>query len=153
MKLEGEFTVAAPAAEVWDAIRDPGLMAACIPGCEAAEPVSDTSYRAVVGVRLGPIAARFNLVVDIVEEIAPRLLRSRARGEEGSRASMLSSDNVMTLEERADGTTRVDWRADVSLTGRLGKYGLGIMRKKAEALSEEFVQAFSARLETREARA
>jgi hypothetical protein len=30
------------------------------------------------------------------------------------------------------------------LTGRLGKYGLGLMRKKAESLSADFVTSFSA---------
>lgn len=150
MKLDGSFRVAAPRAAVWDAIRDPDLMARCIPGCETAERIDDTSYRAVVGVKFGPISARFNLVVEIVEEVAPSLVRSRARGEEGTRASVLSSDNLLTLDEAEPGQTDVAWSADVTLTGRLGKYGLGLMRKKAESLSAEFVRAFAAKVEAGE---
>lgn len=147
MKLEGSFSVAAPRPAVWAAIRDPGVMARCIPGCEMAEQIDDSSYRAVVGVKFGPISARFNLVVEIEEEIAPESVRSRTRGEEGTRASVLSSDNLLTLSEPEPGRTEVVWSADVNLSGRLGKYGLGLMRKKAESLSAEFVRAFSARLE------
>jgi uncharacterized protein len=147
MKLDGSFSVEAPRAAVWEAIRDPGLMARCIPGCESAERIDDARFRAVVGVRVGPIAARFNLVVEIEEEEAPRLVRSRTRGEEGTRASMLTSQNVLTLEETEPGRTDVAWSADVTLSGRLGKYGLGLMKKKAESLSAEFVRAFAAKLE------
>jgi carbon monoxide dehydrogenase subunit G len=144
MKLEGTFSINAPRTAVWMAIRDPALMARCIPGCETAERIDDTRYRAVVGVKFGPISARFNIVVEIEEEIAPRMVRSHARGEEGTRASVLSAVSILTLEETEAGRTDVAWSSDVMLTGRLGKYGLGLMRKKAESLSADFVTAFSA---------
>jgi len=147
MKLEGSFPIAAPRAKVWDAIRDPGLMALCVPGCESAEQVGPQSYRAIVGVKFGPISARFNLMLEIEEEVAPRLVKAKARGEEGSRASMVSSDNIMTLEEVAPDRTEVAWEADVNVTGRLGKYGLGLMKKKVESLSADFVKAFAERVE------
>jgi carbon monoxide dehydrogenase subunit G len=150
MRLEGRFPIAAPRAIVWDAIRDPALMARCVPGCELAERIDDTRYRAVVAVKLGPISARFNLVIEIEEEVPPALVRSRARGEEGTRASVLASENELRLTELAPDRTEVDWSAEVSLTGRLGKYGLGIMRKKAESLSADFVRAFAERVETGE---
>lgn len=147
MKLEGAFTIAADRARVWQDIRDPSVMAACIPGCELAEPLGEDSYRAIVGIKIGPISARFNLVVEITEEIALELVRTKARGEEGTRASVVSSDNLLTLSEPSPGVTEVNWSADVQLSGRLGKYGLGLMRKKAESLSAQFVSAFAARLE------
>jgi len=33
MQLDGSFVVCAPRLRVWEAIRDPALMAACVPGC------------------------------------------------------------------------------------------------------------------------
>ena len=75
---------------MWDKIRDPGVMAECIPGCDSIEQMSQTSYRAVVAVKVGPISARFSLVVDVVGEEPPTRLVARARGEEGGRASVLS---------------------------------------------------------------
>ena len=70
MKLDGEFTINAPRADVWEAAHDPALLARCVPGCESAEQVGDFSYMAVVSVKVGPVSARFNLVVEIVEEKA-----------------------------------------------------------------------------------
>jgi len=41
----------------------------------------------------------------------------------------------------------VYYASEVSLVGRLGKFGLGIMKKKAKSLGEEFAAAFRARVE------
>ncbi len=147
MQLTGSFPVSAPRVAVWEAIRDPALMARCVPGCTAAEQIDARSYRAQITVKFGPISARFNLVIEIEEEIAPEQVRSRARGEEGSRASVVSSTNILTLTEPEPGLTVVDWSTDFNISGRLGKYGMGLMRKKVESLSAEFVKAFAAQLE------
>ncbi len=80
MQLDGTFTIAASRLQVWEAIRDPGLMARCIPGCEAAEKISEDRYHALIGIKIGPISAKFNLVIDVEEEAAPESIRSRSAG-------------------------------------------------------------------------
>ena len=147
MKFTGAFDVNAPPSAVWEKIRDPGLMAQCVPGCDSIERINETTYRAVVGVKVGPISARFNLTVEILREEPPTRVLSRARGEEGGRASALSSDNVLSLSPLGDHGTHVEYEAEVNVTGRLGKFGLGIMRKKVEQLSEAFVVTFRDRVE------
>ncbi len=147
MLIEGAFTVAAPRDKVWPMIRDTELMAACLPGCEEAREEDDGRYRVAVKVKVGPIAARFLLQIEILEEEAPLSLHCRTRGEEGSRASQLTADSLVRLEEGAAGETEVTYRSDVQVTGRLGKFGLGLMRKKADQLAAGFVEAFRRRAE------
>jgi carbon monoxide dehydrogenase subunit G len=53
----------------------------------------------------------------------------------------------LLLEATPDGATDVRYASDVAVTGRLGKFGLGIMKKKSEALAARFVQAFRGHLE------
>lgn len=152
MKLDGAFTVPVPRATVWDAIRDPGLMARCVPGCVLAEQIDETRYRAIVAVKFGPIAARFNLVIEIEDQSELEFMRARARGEEGTRASVVSSESLLTLTETGPDLTDVTWSADVQISGRLGRYGLGLMCKKVESLSAELVENFAAWLEPGAAR-
>jgi len=138
VRIEGTFDIAASRDAVYRHITDPGLMARCVPGCESIEQISPTSYRALVMVGVGGIKARFNLVVEITRENPPELVLSRTRGEEGSRASVLAANNELTLVELDSGTTRVGYASEVSVTGRLGKFALGVMKKKVEAMGEEF---------------
>ena len=138
MRIEGNFDIAAPRDAVYRHITDPGLMARCVPGCESIEQVSPTGYRARVSISVGGIKARFNLVVEVTREQPPDLVLSQTRGEEGSRASVLAADNELTLVEVDPLTTRVTYCSEVSVTGRLGKFALGVMKKKVEAMGREF---------------
>ncbi len=147
MRIEGNFDISAARAAVYRHITDPGLMALCVPGCETIERLSPTSYRALVAVSLGGIKARFNLVVDVVREQAPDLVLSRTRGEEGSRASVLAAENEVILVEVDANTTRVSYVSEVSITGRLGKFALGVMKKKAQAMGQEFAERLRERIQ------
>ena len=138
MRIEGNFDIAASRDAVYRHITDPGLMARCVPGCESIEQVSPTGYRARVTISVGGIKARFNLVVEVTREQPPGLVLSQTRGEEGPRASVLAADNELTLVEVDPLTTRVTYCSEVSVTGRLGKFALGVMKKKVEAMGREF---------------
>ncbi len=60
---------------------------------------------------------------------------------------MLTSRNLLTLSEVTPDVTEVLWHADVSITGRLGKYGLGLIKKRVKVLSDQFVANFTKRIE------
>lgn len=149
MRIEGNFDVAASRDAVYRHITDPGLMARCVPGCESIEQVSPTGYRAKVTISVGGIKASFNLVVEVTREQPPCLVLSQTRGEEGSRASVLSADNELTLEELDPLTTRVSYASEVSVTGRLGKFALGVMKKKVGAMGMEFADRLREHIQTR----
>lgn len=147
MRIEGSFIVAAPRERVFAEITNPALMAGCIPGCEAIEVIDPKTYRARILIEVGPIKARFNLVVEVKEEVPPARVVSVTRGEEGTRASVISSNNELVLVPAEGGGTEVKYVSEVSVTGRLGKFGLGMMKKKAEALGAKFAENFRGKVE------
>jgi carbon monoxide dehydrogenase subunit G len=147
MKIEGSFRVAAPIETVWRHITDPDQVAPCLPGCDMVEVTGPNAYRATIRVALGPIKTSFNVYVELTEQQPPHFAASLTRGEEGGKASTLTAHNELRLRAVDGGATEVSYSSDVSLFGRLGKYGLGVMKKKAETLGREFAQAFSARVE------
>lgn len=147
MKIEDGFTVAAPIERVWACITDPDIVAPCVPGCQSVEAISPTAYKAQVQIAVGPIKAKFNLDVEVIEENPPNELRSRTRGEEGSRASIVSAENLLRLAPAEDGGTEVTYSSEVSVVGRLGKFGLGVMKKKAQTLGQQFAENFRQKVE------
>lgn len=147
MKVDESFVVAAPPALVWKLITDPDGMGQCIPGCERIEVKGPTTYLAIVSVKVGPVAARFNLEVEVTEQTPPIRLTSVTRGEEGSWASVLTSHNALTLTPVDATTTEVHYTSEVSITGRLGKFGLGVMKKMIRSHALAFADAFRKRVE------
>ena len=144
MKLNGQFEIDAPRDLVFKQINNPGLMAECIPGCEFIERIDPARYRAVVVVGLGAVKARFDLVVAIVSEDPPVEVRSQTTGMEGGRTSSLVAKNRVWLTELGSGVTRVEYESDLNISGRLGKFGLGVMRKYLEKLGVRFADNFKA---------
>ena len=149
MLIDGQFTVAAPPQALMRHLFDARLMAECLPGCEALEQLDADRYRAVVGVALAGVKARFELQVEVVrrEELS---VWATTRGEEGGNASQLQADNRITLQAVPEGTL-LRYESEVSVTGRLGRFALGMMKKKAQALGDEFALNLQARLAALEA--
>jgi carbon monoxide dehydrogenase subunit G len=136
MLIDGQFDVAAAPADVLAHLFDARLMASCLPGCESLEQSGDDRYRAVVAVALAGVKARFDLQVEVTERLADGV-RAMTRGEEGGNASTLQATSEVRLTPNAGGT-HVDYRSDVAVTGRLGRFALGMMKKKAQNLGDEF---------------
>jgi carbon monoxide dehydrogenase subunit G len=146
MRVDGAFEIDLPREALYRSITDPALMAICVPGCENIEKIDPAIYRAAVRVAIGVIKARFNLVVEVTRETPPECVQSITRGEEGGRASQLTATNQVSLIDLGDGRTRVEYVSDLSVTGRFGRFALGIMRKKAQSIASEFADNLRTRL-------
>ncbi len=136
MLIDGQFDVAAAPAVVIAHLFDARLMASCLPGCESLQEAGEDRYRAVVAVALAGVKARFDLQVEVTERLADGV-RAITRGEEGGNASTLQATSEVRLTPNAGGT-HVDYRSEVAVTGRLGRFALGMMKKKAQSLGDEF---------------
>ena len=147
VKIEDTFNVNAPVDRVWRLMRDPASVAPCIPGLDRVEVLGPANYKADVKVAVGPIKTTFSVTVEVTEETPPTSLKSTTKGDEGGRASTLTAHNELRLAPGANGTTDVYYASEVSIFGWLGRFGLGIMKKKAKELGEEFATAFRAKAE------
>jgi uncharacterized protein len=145
MLIEGQFPIAAPPDALMVHLFDAGLMASCLPGCEKLEMIDDSSYRAVVVIAMAGIKARFNLNVAITRR-DERNVWAVTRGDEGGNASNLQAESQVSLEAVPEGT-QVRYRSEVSVTGRLGRFALGMMKKKAQSMGDEFAANLQRRLE------
>jgi hypothetical protein len=146
MKIEKTFTLSAPQEQVWSFITDPQKVAQCIPGCEGAQEKEQGKYSAAINVKVGPIRTTFHLDVEQTEQRPPAFASYLGKGEEGSRASRISSVSTLALKPLSGNSTEVTYTSDINITGRLGKFGGGMMQKIADSIGDEFVAALKGRL-------
>ena len=57
MEMNGERRIPAPRQRVWDALNDPEMLKAAIPGCESVTKTADDAFEAKVSIKIGPMAA------------------------------------------------------------------------------------------------
>lgn len=148
MKIEKTFTINAPQEQVWAFITDPQKVAQCIPGCEGAEEKAPGKYTAAINVKVGPIRVTFNIDIEQTEARPPEFASYSSKGDEGSRASRVSATSTLALQSLSAGETEVTYGSDIAITGRLGKFGSGMMQKIADNLGEEFVSNLKGQLES-----
>ncbi|SPA34616.1 putative CARBON MONOXIDE DEHYDROGENASE SUBUNIT G, COG3427 [Cupriavidus taiwanensis] len=146
MEIEKTLVTAAPPARVWELLLDPNVMGACVPGMESIEVLSEVEYVAHMAVKIAFINARFRLHTKIVETRAPHYLRTEGTGEDASVASSLRQSSELFLTPLNDGGTQLRIRVQVDVLGRLGTFGLSVMKTKADRMWDEFGANLLARL-------
>ncbi|WP_416049119.1 CoxG family protein [Cupriavidus basilensis] len=146
MEIEKTLIVGAAPAQVWALLLDPNVMGGCVPGMQSIEVVSDVEYISHIQVKIAFVSARFKIKTTIVEMRAPSYLRSEGTGEDASVASSLKQSSEIFLTGQPDGKTELRMKINVDVLGRLGTFGLGVMKTKADRMWEEFGTNLSARL-------
>jgi hypothetical protein len=147
MKIEKTFTISAPQEQVWSFITDPQKVAQCIPGCGGAEEKERGKYTAAIDVKVGPIRTTFHLDIEQTEQRPPEFASYLSKGAEGSRASRISAVTTLALRSVSADSTEVTYTSDINITGRLGKFGGGMMQKIADGIGEDFVAELKGSLE------
>ena len=147
MEIEKTLTVTAPPAQVWALLLDPQIMGGAVPGMKSIEVISPTEYVAEMHQKISFISAKFKLRTQIVEQRAPEYLRVEGTGEDASVASSLKQTSEVFLAPTADGGTELRIKVNVDVLGRLGAFGLSVMKTKADRLWEEFGRNLAGRIE------
>ena len=150
MNIEKKFILRASQEDTWNFITSPELVAACITGCEGAEQTGPGKYKAAIKTKVGPIKIRFNVNIETSEERPPEYAEYLTTGEEGGRASRMKARSALSIISLDAETTEVTYRSEITMMGRLGKFGSGMMQKVADSMGDEFVAALRSRIETSE---
>jgi len=150
MLLKGDVTIHAPRKKVWDFLTDPNQIGQCVPGVEKIETIEELKrYRGVVSVGLGSVKARFNGDVEILELDEPNRAKLKAHGTAtGSAADAISE---MMLSDAPENSTRVDWTADINVSGQLASLVSRLMVPVSQKLAGVFYNEVRKRIEKEDA--
>ena len=147
MRIDKSFIIDAEQEEVWQFVSSPENVGMCFPGCQGVTSLGEEKYKAAIKVQIGPIKTVFNVDFEETEKRPLEYAAYTSRGEEGNRASRLKAESTLSLSTVDGGRTQVDYTSELSIVGRLGKFGLGVMKKKADSMGDEFVQGLRTQIE------
>ena len=148
MELQGKVTIAAPRQRVWQALQDPEVLRACIPGCEEVQRISGEELHARVMLKLGPVRAHFVGKVKMSDVRPGEGYRLAFEGSGGS-AGFARGQSVVQLSDVEEGT-RLDYTAEAAVAGKLGQVGGRLLDASARQLADLFFKRLRDALDGRE---
>ncbi|MDJ0391178.1 molybdopterin-dependent oxidoreductase [Roseomonas sp. E05] len=138
---EGMAEVAAPPEKLWAILFDPETLRAIVPGAHSVERVSDTHFRAEVTLGVGPVKGRYTVALELLDPEPPRAvtLRGTAEGALGGGGG----EGHVTLEPLPDGGTRIAYRYEAAVGGKVAAIGGRLLDGAARVVIGQFFAALA----------
>jgi carbon monoxide dehydrogenase subunit G len=140
--MQGEERIEAPISKVWEALNDPAVLKACIPGCEALEKRSDTELSATVALKIGPIKARFAGEVELKNLKPPHSYTIAGEGKGGIAGFAKGGADVVLKEDGPDATL-LTYTAKADVGGKMAQLGSRLIQSTSKKLAGEFFSKFN----------
>ena len=141
MEMTGEYKIPAPREKVWEALNDPEILKACIPGCQELAKESDTELSATVKSKVGPVSATFKGKVTLSDVDAPNGYKISGEGT-GGVAGFAKGGAEVSLADDGDGTL-LNYTATGQVGGKLAQIGSRLIDSTAKKMANEFFGKFA----------
>jgi hypothetical protein len=142
MEMTGEQLIPASRETVWQALNDPEVLRASIPGCESLTKTSDSSFEAKVKAKVGPVSASFTGAVTLSNIDPPNRYTISGEGK-GGVAGFAKGGADVRLEEAEGGQTRLVYDVKAQVGGKLAQIGSRLIEGTAKKLAGEFFANFA----------
>ncbi len=147
MDMQGSRTLAVNQQQAWEALNDPQILQACVPGCEKFELTEPDTYAITTVVKIGPVSARFSGRLKL-SDIVP--LQSYKIGFEaqGGAAGFGKGDASVQLTPTDTGCA-LTYQVHSAVGGKIAQLGQRLIEGASKSLAEDFFRRFDQALQTR----
>jgi len=145
MKLSGEHHISADRQTVWDALNDPEILKACLPGCEELEKTSETDMTAKITTKIGPVKATFTGAVTLSDLDPPNGYTLKGEGQGGA-AGFASGSAKVSLSDGENGGTILQYTVEARVGGKLAQIGSRLIDSVSKKLAAQFFDTFVEKL-------
>lgn len=145
MDMQGSRVLAATQEQAWNALNDPEVLKACIPGCEKVERTGDDSYALGMAVKIGPVAARFSGRIQLQDLNPPQSYTLQFDGNGG--AAGFGKGNAQVSLTPVESGTELAYTVKAQVGGKIAQVGQRLVDGVAKQMAEEFFKRFDTRLQ------
>lgn len=144
MDLQGERRIPASVEKTWTALNDPETLKSCIAGCESLEQTGDNEYLAVLGLKIGPVNAKFKGKLQLTDIIPLESYRIVFEGQ-GGVAGFGKGHALVRLSPDGE-ITVLKYDAQAQVGGKIAQIGSRLVASAAAKVSDGFFKAFETKV-------
>ena len=142
MEMSGERRIPAPRQQVWEALNDPEVLRASIPGCESVDRTAEDQFQARVAVKLGPMSAKFSGKVKLENINPPHGYHIGGEGNGGAMGFAKGGADV-ALEELGPSETLLKYGVKAQVGGKIAQLGARLIDSTAKQMADQFFDRFT----------
>jgi carbon monoxide dehydrogenase subunit G len=149
MEMQGSRHLAVSQQQAWEALNDPGVLKACIPGCDRVEATGENQYAIGMAVKVGPVAARFNGKIQLLDVLPPDSYTLSFEGQGGA-AGFGKGTARVNLAPPAEGSgCELNYTANAQVGGKIAQVGQRLVDGVAKSMAEDFFRRFDEEMQRR----
>lgn len=145
MIIEKTVTFKEPIQKIWDKVMDLEGVIYCMPGVKSVEVAGENKYRVVMEQKVGFIPVKFNLDLKVTSLQPPTHLETTADGTALGGMGKAFQKQSLDLIAVAENETKLMYKGDLNVSGRIGTFGQRVLGGKINSVSEEFLRNFTAK--------
>ena len=145
MELTGSRIISADRGTVWQALNDPDVLKACIPGCQSMAGSAAEGFEATVKQKVGPVSATFKGKVTLSNIVEGESYTISGEGKGGA-AGFAKGGADVTLSD-ADGGTALAYDVKAQVGGKIAQLGSRLIDGFAKRMADQFFDDFKKALE------
>ena len=141
MTFTQSCTISAGREAVWDFLMNMENVARCLPGVEDISQVDDETYNGTLRLKIGPIALALQGTLQVeAQDRAQWHGAMRAEAKDRRLGGGVRARLGMDLLDRGAAETEMRVMLEAHVLGKIGEFGQPVMRKKADAMLQEFAR-------------
>src|SRR5688572_16114002 len=146
--MTGEQLIAAPQQATWEALNDPDVLKACVPGCESITLVNPNEYQVLMTARVGPVSGKFRGRLSLSDIKPPHSYSLAFEGQGGAAGFAKGAAQVKLIAEKDE--TRLVYDVKANVGGKLAQIGSRLVDAAAKKVADEFFQNFTRKMSAAE---
>ena len=140
MDMQGSRQLAITQQQAWEALNDPEVLKACIPGCDKVEPSGENQYAIGMAVKIGPVSAKFAGKITLADIVAPESYSINFEGQGGA-AGFGKGNSAVKLVPN-DAGCELQYTVHASVGGKIAQLGQRLIDGVAKSMAEDFFKKF-----------
>ncbi|HEX2546034.1 MAG TPA: carbon monoxide dehydrogenase subunit G [Ramlibacter sp.] len=147
MDMQGSRHLAVTQQQAWEALNDPEVLKKCIPGCDKVEATGENQYAIGMGVKIGPVSARFAGKI-LLSDVNPPSSYTLSFEGNGGAAGFGKGNAKVNLAPAAEGCD-LTYTAQAQVGGKIAQVGQRLVDGVAKSMAEDFFRRFEEEMQRR----
>ena len=141
MEIDGDYTFEISQDVVWEALQDPNVLGAVVPGGQGFTQIGENQYTGNLQIKVGPVQGTFEGKINLLNIVPPQSYTIEVDGK-GAPGFVKATGN-MSLEAISPTQTHMTYTGQAQVGGRIASVGQRLMESAARSIIRQSLDALN----------